>query len=83
MLEPFFSVSFLPPSLSSSYIRATVVEAELRSIAEEQHGNVDKLVDLVKENEAILAEMRVCQITYISYFAMLVSFHSHIPFRII
>jgi len=38
--------------------RATVVEAELRSIAQEQHGNVDKLVNLVKENEAILTEMR-------------------------
>jgi len=47
-------IDFLQPEAE----RATVVEAELRSIAAEQHGNVDKLVDLVKENEIILSQMR-------------------------
>jgi len=48
-------IDFLQPEAE----RATIVESELRSIAAEQHGNVDKLVDLVKENEQILDEMRV------------------------
>jgi len=38
--------------------RAKVVEEELREIASEQQVNVDKLVDLVKENEAILDQMQ-------------------------
>ena len=49
-------IDFLQPEAE----RATIVESELRSKAAEQHGNVDKLVDLVKENEQILDEMRVC-----------------------
>jgi hypothetical protein len=35
------------------------VEEELRSIADKQQVNVNKLVDLVKENDAILVQMRV------------------------
>ena len=54
-------IDFLQPEAE----RATIVESELRSIAAEQHGNVDKLVDLVKENEQILDEMRVCRIIYV------------------
>lgn len=38
--------------------RAKAVEEELRAIADQQHVNVNKLVDLVKENETILASMR-------------------------
>lgn len=49
-------IDFLQPEAE----RATIVESELRSIAAEQHGNVDKLVDLVKVNEQILDEMKVC-----------------------
>jgi hypothetical protein len=36
-----------------------VVEEELRNIAERQQCNVDKLVNLVKENGRILDEMEV------------------------
>ena len=36
-----------------------MVETQLRGIASEQSYNVDKLVCLVKENELILAQMRV------------------------
>eukprot|EP00970_Alexandrium_tamarense_P012917 scaffold3159_cov191-Alexandrium_tamarense.AAC.5 len=38
--------------------RARAVEEELRSIADKQQVNVNKLVDLVKENDAILVQMR-------------------------
>mmetsp|Transcript_8280 Transcript_8280/g.12421 ORF Transcript_8280/g.12421 Transcript_8280/m.12421 type:complete len:355 (+) Transcript_8280:97-1161(+) len=38
--------------------RAAEVEGNLRKIADKQHVNVDKLVDLVKENEHILVNMR-------------------------
>lgn len=38
--------------------RAKIVEEELKAIADEQQVNVDKLVDLVKENAIILAEMK-------------------------
>lgn len=38
--------------------RAASVEEELRGIAEKQEVNVNKLVELVKENEIILAKMR-------------------------
>lgn len=38
--------------------RAAAVEEELRGIADKQQVNVDKLVELVKENEIILAKMR-------------------------
>ena len=39
--------------------RAASVEEELRGIAEKQEVNVNKLVELVKENEIILSKMRV------------------------
>ena len=39
--------------------RAAAVEEELRDIANQQQVNVDKLVELVKENEIILQKMRV------------------------
>ena len=39
--------------------RAAAVEEELRGIAERQEVNVNKLVELVKENGEILAKMRV------------------------
>lgn len=39
--------------------RAAEVEGNLRNIADKQHVNVDKLVELVKENEQVLVEMRV------------------------
>lgn len=39
--------------------RAAAVEEELRAIADQQQVNVDRLVELVKENEVILAQMRV------------------------
>jgi len=38
--------------------RAAALEEELRGIADKQQVNVEKLVDLVKENEMILAQMR-------------------------
>lgn len=38
--------------------RAAAVEEELREIANQQQVNVDKLVELVKENEIILEKMR-------------------------
>lgn len=39
--------------------RAAAVEEELRGIADRQEVNVNKLVQLVKDNEVILAQMRV------------------------
>lgn len=39
--------------------RAAEVEEQLREIADKQQINVDKLVELVKENEEILSKMRV------------------------
>jgi hypothetical protein len=39
--------------------RAAKVEGQLRGIADKQQVNVDKLVELVKENENVLVEMRV------------------------
>lgn len=39
--------------------RAAAVEEELKNIADRQHYNVDKLVDLVKENQEILDQMKV------------------------
>ena len=45
--------------------RAASVEEELRGIAEKQEVNVNKLVELVKENEIILAKMRVRECIYI------------------
>lgn len=50
--------------------RAAAVEEELRDIAERQQFNVDKLVELVKENGMIIDQMKVsegfgiCDITY-------------------
>lgn len=41
--------------------RASSVEEDLRNIAHEQHTNVDKIIDLVNENEYILDKMRVRQ----------------------
>ena len=38
---------------------AAAVEEKLRAIAEKQSFNVNRLVDLVKENESILAQMKV------------------------
>ena len=40
--------------------RAAAVEEQLRQIADEQHTNVNKLVDLVKENEMIISTQKVC-----------------------
>ena len=51
---PFF-VTKSPETIPG---RAKVVEEELREIASEQQVNVDKLVDLVKENEMILDQMQ-------------------------
>ena len=53
----YFIISFSLPLVL--YCRAAAVEEELRQIADEQHTNVNKLVDLVKENEIILDVMRV------------------------
>lgn len=39
--------------------RAKAVEEELRGIADRQQVNVNKLVELVKENEEMLAKMQV------------------------
>ncbi len=39
--------------------RASKVEGKLRKVASKQHVNVDKLLDLVKENDQVLVEMRV------------------------
>jgi ribosomal protein L18E len=41
--------------------RAATVEAQLRDIADQQQVNVDKLVELVKENEIVLVQMRVSE----------------------
>lgn len=45
-------------SLLTNCGRVKDIEADLRAIAEEQKFNVDKLVDLVKENERILEQMK-------------------------
>jgi len=45
-------------SLRPEAERAAEVEEELQGIAGEQHCNVDKFVDLVKENDLILSQMR-------------------------
>lgn len=42
--------------------RAAKIEGQLREIADQQQVNVDKLVELVKENEIVLAEMRVSSV---------------------
>ncbi|EJK59801.1 hypothetical protein THAOC_19933 [Thalassiosira oceanica] len=47
-------IDTLEPEVS----RVKDIEADLRAIAEEQKFNVDKLVDLVKENERILEQMK-------------------------
>lgn len=39
--------------------RAAKVEGQLRKVADKQHVNVDKLVNLVQENGQVLVEMRV------------------------
>ena len=41
--------------------RAAAVEEELRGIADKQKFNVDKLVELVKENGEILEKMKVSE----------------------
>ncbi|KAL7532340.1 hypothetical protein ACHAWF_004101 [Thalassiosira exigua] len=38
--------------------RAKAVEEELAKILDSQHGNIDKLIDLVKENNVILEEIK-------------------------
>jgi hypothetical protein len=48
-----------PLSSNVNLHRASIVEEELKLIADEQKSNVDELVALVKENESILALMRV------------------------
>ncbi|EED93780.1 predicted protein [Thalassiosira pseudonana CCMP1335] len=45
-------------SLKPKAERAIAVEEELQTIADKQQFNVDKLVDLVKENEVILDQMK-------------------------
>lgn len=54
---------FIAPSDTSSCISesAAAVEEELRDIAEQQNYNVEKLVDLVKENGIILDQMKVSE----------------------
>jgi hypothetical protein len=42
--------------------RAAKIEGQLREIADQQQVNVDKLVELVKENEIVLVEMRVSSV---------------------
>ena len=49
------TISFIIPRV----FRAAGVEEELREIADEQGTNANRLVDLVRENESILDEMRV------------------------
>jgi hypothetical protein len=44
--------------------RAAKVEGQLRDIADKQQVNVNKLVELVKENENVLVEMRVSELCY-------------------
>lgn len=48
--------------------RAAAVEEELRGIAERQEVNVNKLVELVKENGEILAKMRVREYTIVLFY---------------
>eukprot|EP00804_Cyclotella_cryptica_P013839 CCRYP_018172-RB/>CCRYP_018172-RB protein AED:0.13 eAED:0.13 QI:186/1/1/1/0.66/0.71/7/94/375 len=45
-------------SIFSEFYRARVVEGELQEIADQQHCNVDKLVELVKENQDIIDAMK-------------------------
>lgn len=42
------------------------MEEELRGIADKQKFNVDKLVDLVKENGEILDKMKVRELGFLS-----------------
>lgn len=42
--------------------RAAKIEGQLREIADQQQVNVDRLVELVKENEIVLVEMRVSSV---------------------
>lgn len=42
--------------------RAAKIEGQLRDIADQQQVNVDRLVELVKENEIVLVEMRVSSV---------------------
>lgn len=65
--------------------RAAKVEGQLRDIAGKQHANVDKLVELVKENENVLVEMRVSEllwfmtsIMYIIWYTQLILVQSYI-----
>ena len=44
------------------------MEEELRGIAERQEVNVNKLVELVKENGEILAKMRVREYTIVLFY---------------
>jgi len=48
-------IDYLQPEAT----RASAVEEELKNIAAEQHYNVDKLVNLVRENEEIIQQMRI------------------------
>ena len=61
VLRKHFSRRYLtnPTSPRLASFRAAAVEEELRQIANKQQVNVDKLVELVKENEIILQKMRV------------------------
>ena len=43
-----------------SCCRFSGVEEEFHDFAKNQHSSVEKIVDLVKENEEILNLMRVC-----------------------
>ena len=49
------------------------MEEELKDIAEKQSFNVNILVEMVKENESILAQMRVrvlCRIVVVPFFGL-------------
>ena len=57
------------------------MEEELRGIAERQEVNVNKLVELVKENGEILAKMRVREYTIVLFYLYVyyTTSISHIP----
>lgn len=50
--------------------RAAAVEEELRGIADKQKFNVDKLVELVKENGEILEKMKVSELGILSGYTL-------------
>jgi hypothetical protein len=57
-------LGYIPDFIVFLLYRAATVEQELKGITEKQSFNVNGLIELVKENESILVQMRV-RLTFI------------------